>query len=86
MRESTQPFILCTAVQARGKCDNPLQPAFASSRCSQVGTTRIVLFVRSKTDKNETKMGDEGDYAIEVADAGASATIPMEAGQIKKGG
>ena len=26
------------------------------------------------------------DYAIESADAGASATIPMEAGQIKKGG
>ena len=31
-------------------------------------------------------MGDEADYAIETADAGASATIPMEAGQIKKGG
>lgn len=31
-------------------------------------------------------MGDDADYAIEVADAGASATIPMEAGQIKKGG
>lgn len=30
-------------------------------------------------------MSDE-DYAIEGADAGASATIPMEAGQIKKGG
>jgi translation initiation factor 5A len=30
-------------------------------------------------------MSDE-DYAIETADAGASATIPMEAGQIKKGG
>lgn len=30
-------------------------------------------------------MSDE-DYAIESADAGASATIPMEAGQIKKGG
>ena len=26
------------------------------------------------------------DYAIESADAGASETIPMEAGQIKKGG
>jgi hypothetical protein len=26
------------------------------------------------------------DYAIESTDAGASATIPMEAGQIKKGG
>ena len=26
------------------------------------------------------------EYAIESADAGASATIPMEAGQIKKGG
>lgn len=31
-------------------------------------------------------MGDEEDYAIESADAGASTTIPMEAGQIKKGG
>jgi translation initiation factor 5A len=32
-------------------------------------------------------MADEGeDYHIESTDAGASATIPMEAGQIKKGG
>jgi hypothetical protein len=31
-------------------------------------------------------MADEEDYNIESADAGASATIPMEAGQIKKGG
>lgn len=31
-------------------------------------------------------MSDDADYAIEQADAGASATIPMEAGQIKKGG
>jgi translation initiation factor 5A len=31
-------------------------------------------------------MADEADYHIENADAGASATIPMEAGQIKKGG
>ncbi|CAB9496095.1 Eukaryotic translation initiation factor 5A [Seminavis robusta] len=30
-------------------------------------------------------MSDD-DYAIESTDAGASATIPMEAGQIKKGG
>jgi len=29
---------------------------------------------------------DEADYAIDSADAGASDTIPMEAGQIKKGG
>mmetsp|Transcript_94668 Transcript_94668/g.273753 ORF Transcript_94668/g.273753 Transcript_94668/m.273753 type:complete len:160 (-) Transcript_94668:170-649(-) len=31
-------------------------------------------------------MGDEQDFHIETTDAGASATIPMEAGQIKKGG
>lgn len=31
-------------------------------------------------------MADDNDYVIESADAGASATIPMEAGQIKKGG
>ncbi|KAG7357299.1 translation initiation factor eIF-5A [Nitzschia inconspicua] len=31
-------------------------------------------------------MGDEDDFVIESADAGASSTIPMEAGQIKKGG
>jgi hypothetical protein len=30
-------------------------------------------------------MGDD-DFVIESTDAGASATIPMEAGQIKKGG
>jgi len=30
-------------------------------------------------------MSDD-DYHIESTDAGASATIPMEAGQIKKGG
>ena len=29
---------------------------------------------------------DNDDYVIEVADAGASATVPSEAGQIKKGG
>ena len=29
---------------------------------------------------------DEADYNIDSADAGASDTIPMEAGQIKKGG
>ena len=28
----------------------------------------------------------EGDYVIEASDAGASETIPMEAGTIKKGG
>mmetsp|Transcript_29904 Transcript_29904/g.62508 ORF Transcript_29904/g.62508 Transcript_29904/m.62508 type:complete len:160 (-) Transcript_29904:269-748(-) len=31
-------------------------------------------------------MADDEDYNIENADAGASTTIPMEAGQIKKGG
>merc|ERR1711935_1247463 len=36
--------------------------------------------------KEITMADDDGDYAIEVVDAGASATIPMEAGQVKKGG
>merc|ERR1719491_605748 len=31
-------------------------------------------------------MSDDGDYAIESVDAGASDTIPCEAGQVKKGG
>lgn len=31
-------------------------------------------------------MSDDNDFHIEQTDAGASATIPMEAGQIKKGG
>mmetsp|Transcript_24990 Transcript_24990/g.28604 ORF Transcript_24990/g.28604 Transcript_24990/m.28604 type:complete len:161 (+) Transcript_24990:128-610(+) len=31
-------------------------------------------------------MSENDDYVIENADAGASATIPMEAGQVKKGG
>jgi hypothetical protein len=29
---------------------------------------------------------DEQDFVIEATDAGASSVIPMEAGQIKKGG
>jgi hypothetical protein len=37
-------------------------------------------------NKVATMSDDDGDYAIEVTDAGASATIPMEAGQVKKGG
>ena len=42
---------------------------------------------KTKKEEKEKKMGDDGeDYAIESVDAGASATIPMEAGQIKKGG
>merc|ERR1711935_978117 len=36
--------------------------------------------------KDTATMADEEDYNIETTDAGASATIPMEAGQIKKGG
>jgi hypothetical protein len=36
---------------------------------------------------SESKMAEEeGDYVFQASDAGASATIPMEAGQIKKGG
>jgi len=31
-------------------------------------------------------MSDDNDYVIETVDASGSATIPMEAGQIKKGG
>ncbi|GMI49220.1 hypothetical protein TrCOL_g4713 [Triparma columacea] len=31
-------------------------------------------------------MSDDNEYAIENADAGASLEIPMEAGQVKKGG
>eukprot|EP00587_Corethron_hystrix_P012972 CAMPEP_0113303760 /NCGR_PEP_ID=MMETSP0010_2-20120614/4041_1 /TAXON_ID=216773 ORGANISM="Corethron hystrix, Strain 308" /NCGR_SAMPLE_ID=MMETSP0010_2 /ASSEMBLY_ACC=CAM_ASM_000155 /LENGTH=158 /DNA_ID=CAMNT_0000157809 /DNA_START=127 /DNA_END=604 /DNA_ORIENTATION=- /assembly_acc=CAM_ASM_000155 len=31
-------------------------------------------------------MSDDEDYAIENSDAGASLTIPCEAGQVKKGG
>jgi hypothetical protein len=29
---------------------------------------------------------EEEDFVFEKADAGSSATIPMEAGQVKKGG
>jgi hypothetical protein len=39
-----------------------------------------------KYQEERATMGDEDDYHIESTDAGASATIPMEAGQIKKGG
>lgn len=31
-------------------------------------------------------MSDDDDFVFEVTDAGASDTIPMEAGSVKKGG
>ena len=37
-------------------------------------------------NNNTFTMSDSEQYHIETSDAGASATIPMEAGQIKKGG
>jgi hypothetical protein len=36
--------------------------------------------------RNKVATMSEDDFVIEVTDAGASATIPMEAGQVKKGG
>lgn len=38
------------------------------------------------TNRIFSKMAEEEDFAFDATDAGASATIPMEAGQIKKGG
>lgn len=48
----------------------------------------IITFEVSNRDKQTTftMADDDHDYTIENADAGASETIPMEAGQIKKGG
>jgi predicted histidine transporter YuiF (NhaC family) len=46
--------------------------------------TLFVYYKKERNKKNST-MGDD-DFVIESTDAGASATIPMEAGQIKKGG
>ena len=45
----------------------------------------FVLSLLSYLERKKDTMADE-DYVIETTDAGASATIPMEAGQIKKGG
>lgn len=47
-----------------------------SSVHNSLGTEKVLL----------TTMADDADYVIETADAGASETIPCEAGQIKKGG
>ena len=45
----------------------------------------LLLLLDKYFQLNLFNMSDD-DYAIETTDAGASATIPMEAGQIKKGG
>ncbi len=46
-----------------------------------------LLFVPGIVNCDPTTMSEEEhDYNIETADAGASTVIPMEAGQIKKGG
>jgi hypothetical protein len=50
-----------------------------------VGTQSLSAFSNRRENKAVT-MGDEDDFVIESTDAGATATIPMEAGQVKKGG
>ena len=49
-------------------------------------SSSLFKYTIGTTDKLYTMGDDEHDYTIENTDAGASATIPMEAGQIKKGG
>jgi hypothetical protein len=49
-------------------------------------TIHSFRYIPILTLKETTTMADDDDYVIESTDAGASATIPMEAGQIKKGG
>ena len=56
------------------------------SRYLSCVTTNRPFHKSKKGIKKKATMGDEEDFAIESTDAGASATIPMEAGQIKKGG
>lgn len=48
--------------------------------------SEIKLLVLLHPPNPTPTMSDDNEYNIESADAGASATIPMEAGQIKKGG
>ena len=43
-----------------------------------------LIYSLNKTTKTVTM--SDGDYVIESSDAGASDTIPMEAGCVKKGG
>jgi hypothetical protein len=55
------------------------------SRCSTLWPRDLNSTV-TKDKAPLSTMGDDDDFVIESTDAGASTTIPMEAGQIKKGG
>ena len=49
--------------------------------------SRRYSIINNKTERTMSEEHDDDhDYAIESTDAGASDTIPMEAGSVKKGG
>jgi hypothetical protein len=56
------------------------------SKTSHTTDRRSAHNTATSNKTTSTMSDDEHDYAIESTDAGASATIPMEAGQVKKGG
>ena len=73
-----------------------IRPAFARQSVFPSPSTHLVWLLHfrsiryscplsSSSFADQAKMSDN-EYAIESTDAGASETIPMEAGQIKKGG
>ena len=80
--------------KSRSRTHNPLggshEPATNNDSYPVIVVFSVVFVLHSTsltTPSLFATMSDEDhDYAIESADAGASATIPMEAGQIKKGG
>jgi hypothetical protein len=60
----------------------------ARTAAYQSRLTAHVFTVSTERYTYKTMLGEEEkqDFVIETADAGASATIPMDAGEIKKGG
>ena len=74
--------------EPRPRCPLRLTRLCTTTQPTSANSHSIKRASSSKTSLNEKEnMSDDADeYHIETADAGASATIPMEAGQIKKGG
>jgi hypothetical protein len=70
--------------QSDGRTDGELlRSSFGAPSLTTANKPVPTIFVPVVTMAEEN---NDDDYHIESADAGASAVIPMEAGQIKKGG
>jgi hypothetical protein len=82
-------FVVVTATTLFCTIPSYRQTAMKLDHCLRICNSNRTLCLGHTiaiTPQPNTPIMSDNEYNIESADAGASETIPMEAGQIKKGG